>query len=570
MDAWARARTGRPDAKARELIAYLDAVCRPDGRNWSNERVVVFTEYRDTQVWLEQILRSHGLGEDRLTLLFGSMQTDDRELLRLAFQADPTEQPVRILLATDVASEGIDLQNQCHRLINYDIPFNPNKLEQRIGRIDRYGQQQVPQVFHFVGVGWEKATDSYEADLEFLSRVARKVAAMEDDLGTVNAVLAEAVQARMLGRLDPSFDVGAAQAKPVRRRRERGTIAADRNVAEQVSRLRSTIDETIGQLGLSPANVRRVVDTALDLARQQPLQPHLDEKHLTKGLVRVPPLTGSWARTAEGLIDKLTGQQRPITFDRDLIRDPDGRRRDDVVLAHVGHPLVAMSVRLLRAAVWSAETGLHRVAAVVSDDPELTEGSLIAAYARFVLVGADGVRLHEEVLHAGGWLRDGRRFARIDGVARLDAILRRALTDGTAAPTRLQHRFVDAWPRAQKGLRAALDARKREREASLEAKLAKRRDDEKARITAALDRFGGTLRRALDEEPEATLLDLLKDPREIAQARRDRQAWDERLAHLDADRNVQLSRVDARYETPTSHLFPVAVVCVIPEREATR
>jgi hypothetical protein len=73
------------------------------------------------------------------------MDGDDRELLRLAFQAPPGEDnPVRILLATDAASEGIDLQKHCHRLVNYDIPFNPNKLEQRIGRIDRYGQQHPP------------------------------------------------------------------------------------------------------------------------------------------------------------------------------------------------------------------------------------------------------------------------------------------------------------------------------------------------------------------------------------------------------------------------------------------
>ncbi len=49
-----------------------------------------------------------------------------------------------MLLATDAAGEGIDLQDHCHRLVNFDIPFNPSRLEQRIGRIDRYGQKQTP------------------------------------------------------------------------------------------------------------------------------------------------------------------------------------------------------------------------------------------------------------------------------------------------------------------------------------------------------------------------------------------------------------------------------------------
>src|SRR5690606_7150542 len=140
MERWALAHEAQPDAKARELITYLTAVCKPDGEHWTNERVVVFTEYRDTELWLANLLRQEGLGGPALALIDGATPPEEREQIRLAFQADPAEHPVRILLATDAASEGIDLQHHCHRLVNYDIPFNPNKLEQRIGRIDRYGQ----------------------------------------------------------------------------------------------------------------------------------------------------------------------------------------------------------------------------------------------------------------------------------------------------------------------------------------------------------------------------------------------------------------------------------------------
>jgi superfamily II DNA or RNA helicase len=570
MDTWSRAHEGRPDAKAIQLLAFLDAVCRPGGF-WTNERVVVFTEYRDTQRWLEQLLRSHGLGGDRLALLYGGMDAAERERLRLAFQADPAEHPVRILLATDAASEGIDLQNHCHRLVNYEIPFNPNKLEQRIGRIDRYGQRHVPETFHFVGVGWEHAAaNSYEADLEFLSRVARKVSHMEADLGSVNAVLAGAVQSRMLGRLPAGFDVEAAAPKPVRRRAERGAVAAERNVREQVARLHAAIDGTVERLGLTPANVHRVVATALDLARQQPLRPYVDQRgdedHFADGWYEVPPLTGAWGRTADGVIDKLTGEPRPVTFDTRAARD-----RDDVVLAHLGHPLVAMSTRLLRAAVWSGDTGLHRVTAVVSDSPELTEGPLVAAYARYVLVGADGVRLHEEVLHAGGWMREDGRFARLDNLTTLERILADGLATGTQAAPRLSERFVRAWPRLRDGLVGALDARARDRRASLTTRLDRRRDDERHRIEQTLDRFAGTLRAALaDDDDELVLFEGTGDPREVAQARQDRRSWEERLAGLDADRERQLARVDARYADPTPHLFPVAVICVVPRREAVR
>ena len=158
---------------------------------------MVFTEYVDTQNWLAELLGARGLGGEHLGLLYGGMDSAQREHLKAAFQAAPGRDPIRILLATDAASEGIDLQDHCCRVINYDIPFNPNRLEQRIGRVDRFGQRRPVHVAHFVGAGWESAAaGSYEADLEFLSRVALKVAQEREDLGRVNPVLAQAVESR--------------------------------------------------------------------------------------------------------------------------------------------------------------------------------------------------------------------------------------------------------------------------------------------------------------------------------------------------------------------------------------
>ena len=83
--------------------------------------------------------------------------TDQRERIKAAFQASPAVAPVRILLATDAASEGIDLQNHCARLIHSEIPWNPNRMEQRNGRINRHGQRAATvQIFHFVSKGWNQ------------------------------------------------------------------------------------------------------------------------------------------------------------------------------------------------------------------------------------------------------------------------------------------------------------------------------------------------------------------------------------------------------------------------------
>ena len=76
MEAWAARYETSPDAKAKELITYLKAVCLPDGEHWTNERVVVFTEYRDTQIWLKELLAQEGMGGEQVQLLFGGMEPE--------------------------------------------------------------------------------------------------------------------------------------------------------------------------------------------------------------------------------------------------------------------------------------------------------------------------------------------------------------------------------------------------------------------------------------------------------------------------------------------------------------
>ncbi|MGI8682435.1 MAG: DISARM system SNF2-like helicase DrmD [Mycobacteriales bacterium] len=459
LAAWVDTHGHDSDAKARALIDYVVAVCKggdPDGP-WSDERVVVFTEYRDTQRWLADLLDRYGLAEGgRLELLYGGMDAEARERVKGDFQKPPDLHPVRILLATDTASEGIDLQDQCHRLVNYDIPFNPNRMEQRAGRIDRYGQRHRPEIRHFVGAHWKEApAGSAEADLDFLTRVAVKVATMREDLGSVNPVLADAVERRMLGRPDPAFRIDTVAPKNVARQ----ALKVERQLRSEADRLRATLADSAQQLHSTPADVERVVRIGLKLGRQSPLQPELDERSGQR-LWRVPPLTGSWARTTAGLVDRDYGA-RPISFDAAV-----AATRSDLVLAHLNHPLVAMATRLLRAEVWGAGN-LARATSLLVDDSRLT-APVLAAYSRLVLVGADGKRLHEELFASGGWLR-GSSFARL-GVTELAGVLDAALGPDSAprqTPGPVRDEVARNWPRLVSSLDAAITARARERELSM-------------------------------------------------------------------------------------------------------
>ena len=182
---------------------------RPDGK-WSNERVIIFTEYRATQNWLQTILASEGLtGNDRLMTMYGGMDSEKREAVKAAFQTAPDKSPVRILLATDAASR----RSRPAKLLltassTTKFPGTPTAWNSGMAASTVTGRGDKVLVYHFVGKGYkerEKPDIGYcrsanlEADLEFLMRAVRKVEAIREDLGKVGPVIAEQVKRRCSG-----------------------------------------------------------------------------------------------------------------------------------------------------------------------------------------------------------------------------------------------------------------------------------------------------------------------------------------------------------------------------------
>ncbi|MGP1386383.1 MAG: helicase-related protein [Thainema sp.] len=244
MQSWAETASTRPDAKAQALLDWINTHIRPDGQ-WSDQRVIIFTEYRTTQKWLFDLLAIQGLAQDeRLMTLYGGMNSDERKRGKAAFQAGPDISNVRILLATDAASEGLDLQNHCSNLIHYETPWNPNRMEQRNGRIDWHGQKaNEVMIYHFVGKNYsgQDATGvrpgDLDGDLEFLLRAALKVNTIREDLGKVGPVIAAQVEEAMLGRRT-MLDTTQAEreSEPIRR-----LLKFERKVRDQIERLKEQI-----------------------------------------------------------------------------------------------------------------------------------------------------------------------------------------------------------------------------------------------------------------------------------------------------------------------------------------
>ncbi len=152
------------------------------------EKVVVFTEFRDTLMHL-----ARGLGietrPDAVELFHGGMPQQARDsALRRFLKSDW----INLMIATDAAGEGIDIQDGCRILIHNELPWNPNRMEQRNGRVDRYGQKGRPEIFYF------RLAGSIES--EVLSALYSKLDAIRNELGSISDVLGS-VDAGKIGEI---------------------------------------------------------------------------------------------------------------------------------------------------------------------------------------------------------------------------------------------------------------------------------------------------------------------------------------------------------------------------------
>ncbi|WP_170578443.1 DISARM system SNF2-like helicase DrmD [Ruegeria arenilitoris] len=553
---WAQKASRRADSKAEAIIDWIKTTLQTNGK-WNDKRVVLFTEYRTTHRWLHEQLQAHGMGDEILEIIHGGVDQDERERVKAAFQAHPDDSPVRILLATDAASEGIDLQNHCNCLIHVEIPYNPNVMEQRNGRIDRHGQREKEVlIWHPVDSepDADKALGGHEADI---LRALEKLDAMRSDMGAVNPVIAP----QMAGLIEGSrreLDTSAADARVEKQRR---VLRVDRQLEQRVKRLHERLLETQTDFHLTPERVQAAVEVGLALA-EKPLLIPVENSDFPAGKVfEMPALTGSWARCLEGLRHPYTNALRPITFDHDVAAS----FRDDVVLVHLNHRLVQMCLQLMRAEVWANEDTkrLHRVdVRQVSDD--LLERPAIVATSRLVITGGNHHRLHEELTMFGAYL-DDKGFARERSVTRVEEWLENAESCpiGEDAIKMLAGRYEANASALMQGI----EARSRERLRTLETTLNNKKDQELKNITTILDELAKSIEDTLEKEdkPEQLRFDFAKfDEAARMELRRDFAAIRARLSQIPEEKRIETEAIEARYGNFAPRTFPVSVVFLIP------
>lgn len=193
----------RPDAKVRRLIEWIGAnLCvglpplgeRPTGMapHWNGRRVLIFTENREgTKRYLKKMLETAIAGteraEERIAVIDGLTSGPRRKEIQRRFNTDPQHDPLRILIATDAAREGLNFQAHCADLFHFDLPWNPGRIEQRNGRIDRKLQPEAEVRCHYFVLP-QRAED------RVLDVLVKKTAIIRRELGSLSQVIDDEIE----------------------------------------------------------------------------------------------------------------------------------------------------------------------------------------------------------------------------------------------------------------------------------------------------------------------------------------------------------------------------------------
>lgn len=569
-------------------VAWLDRWVRTNmapGGGWNGRRLVLFTEWEATRRWLQRRL-SIALADldleppvgPRIAAFTGATTQDRREALKRAFNADPAVEPLRILICTDAAREGINLQSRCHDLIHVDLPWNPARLEQRNGRIDRK-LQPSPQVWcrHFM-------FDQREEDI-VLDALVRKTERIRTELGSAGQVIGDRITERLMRHgIHKARDLAAAvEAEPADERANRARVDLDDETQRRQTRLkrelddlRRTLETSRIRVGVVPAELQATVNAALVRAEGS-----LDSAGAGRAgdaaLFQLDPNAlpfrePGWADAFDDLRDRrrkrgervaewrAASPVRAVAFSPPTL--PDGTEAPGVVQLHLEHRLVR---RLLsRFLSQGFQSGLQRVCVIAGQGAQPRAVLL----GRLALYGPNAARLHEEIIPVTApWIEAARDSAPLRAfgdrgqestLAQLDASLRDPRRPPPHATARATH-----WARkdaedlapelarraeaAKVAAQAALADRGREEAASLRGLLLAQRD----RILAA------------DRELDGPQLLLFEDE-ERKQLRLDRAHRSRRLKELEHEIEQEPRRVETGYRIVASRLDPVGLVYLWP------
>ena len=322
------------DRKWTELVGLLDGPGMQD-ESGARRKLIVFTEHRDTLNHLVGRLRTWFGRPDTVVAIHGGVRREERRRLQEVFTHD---KDCVVLVATDAAGEGINLQ-RAHLLVNYDLPWNPNRIEQRFGRVHRIGQQHVCHLWNLV------AEDTREGQV-----YARLLTKLEEQRKALGGQVWDVLGAALPGRALRDLLIEAIRYGDRPDVRARLDAVVDAAVGEGLADL--VAEQALAADALDLADVERIRRDLLE-AEARRLQPHyvrawfadafarlggrMAEREAGRfEITRVPEPVGNAALAAGARAVVLPRYER-VTFDKEHAR-PEGAVPAELLAP--GHPLL--------------------------------------------------------------------------------------------------------------------------------------------------------------------------------------------------------------------------------------
>ncbi len=565
-----------PDARVTAIKSWISKNMCPDGK-WNRKRVIIFTEYEDTLRYLDQALRAAGAesdaASDRIRIFRGSTPADERDQIKRAFNADPDIHPVRILIATDAAREGLNLQAHCNHLFHFDVPWNPSRMEQRNGRIDRKLQPES-EVFCYYFVYEQRPED------RILETVVRKTKTIRDELGSLSRViddeldelLKHGIRRREIDRLQK--DVEAAELDEEKRKaiqEELETVRERQNdLRRSLDVLRTMMERSKEAVGLDEAHFHSAISCALELLNASPLKSTVPGEFI---LPKLDDTQSSWAETMDSLrVPRERGERlfewrstspiRPVVFE-----DP-GKVTDEVVQLHLEQRVVK---RLLGRFLSQGFVHHDLSRACLAQTRDAIPRVLLLG--RLALYGPGAARLHEEIITiTARWTDPVIRknpltpYAREAEQKTLDLLQQALLTTGTPNDT-IEKMLRNAVGQDIEELLPHLQQRGEEYALEAVQKLQKRGQDESRQMRALLE---SQRQHITEKKLETSQRTLPFDGEELRQFNADRRQWDKRLDQLEIESATEPARIQDIYAIKAQRIEPVGIVYLWPSSEGSR
>jgi len=597
MEAIAERTRTLPDAKLKRLLDWIRENQCPDlpalgkarkgsAPRWNNRRVLIFTENREgtkryLKAMIEQAIEATDQADLRLEVIDGLTNGSRRKEIQRRFNTDPQKDPLRILLATDAAREGLNFQAHCADLFHFDLPWNPGRIEQRNGRIDRKLQPAVEVRCHYFVLP-QRPED------RVLEVLVRKTETIKRELGSLSKVIDDEIERKLrdgirhgsveqlaheLEKLDIEAERKRVSEEELESARER-----QKDLEAQITRCRSLLEASRAWTRFEAAPFRNALSCALELLGAGPLVELKSGDGVSAWTF--PQLEGqvradrSWVATLDSLRvprkpDENLAEWRREAPIRPVVFADAGRLTEDTVHLHLEQRVAQRLLSRFRAQGYIHHELSRACLAQVADSIPR-----VVLLGRLSLFGQRAERLHEELVPlAARWVEHSQRRGALKAYGR-DAegktleLLEASLTASEARRpnSTVQEKLLRTAARDIDDLLPQLQPRAEELAATAIGKLRERGRREADNLQVTLKQQRDRIREEL-AKTEADFKQLTLDfgDEEKRQLENDMRSWRARLEQFDRDLAEEPKRIQQFYEVRAQRVEPVGLVYLWPE-----